>query len=59
MKPYTVNCGYTPLSLIRGKRAPPPQKKITVRIPGLWAGLRKGDNFLPGIHPTEGKSSCV
>ena len=33
MKPYSVNCGYTPLSLIRGKRAPrhayrpPPPKK--------------------------------
>ena len=44
MKPYSVNCGYTPLSLIRGKRAPrhayrPTKKKITVLIPGLWAGL--------------------
>ena len=56
MKPYSVNCEYTPLSLIRGKRAPrhayrPTKKKITVRIPRLWAGL----SFLPGIHPTEGK----
>ena len=23
MKPFSVNCGYTPLSLIMGKRAPP------------------------------------
>ena len=56
MKPYSVNYEYTPLSLIRGKRAPrhayrPTKKKITVRIPGLWTGL----SFLPGIHQTEGK----
>ena len=34
-------------------------KKNTVRLPGLWAGLSKGDCYLPGIHPTEGTSSCV
>ena len=33
MKPYSVNCEYTPLSLIRGKRAPrhayrPTKKKL-------------------------------
>ena len=28
--------------------------KITLRLPGLRAGLSKGDSYLPGIHPTEG-----
>ena len=31
-------------------------QKNTVRLPGLWAGLSKGDCYLPGIHPTVGTS---
>ena len=36
-----------------------PQKKITIRLPGLWAGLRKGDCYLPGIYPTKKTMPCV
>ena len=32
--------------------------QTTVRLPGLWAGLSKGDYYyLPEIHPTEGIDS--
>ena len=35
------------------------KKKITVCPPGLWVGLGQSGCYLPGIHPTEGTSSCV
>ena len=39
----------------RFKDPPPPN---TVRLPGLWAGLSKGDCYLPGIHRPRGQA-CV
>ena len=36
-----------------------PNNTVNVLVPGLWAGLSKGDCYLLGIHPTKVTSSCV